>query len=401
MQIPKIFTTVTPLSKLLAILLFVSLPFLGYYFGNKYIPQTNVPINTTIIEKKSESWLKPISTDIVVPILKNNILHTYSLTTKKLESTDYSTSWGSGESGYGGDEPLLSPDGKYIAFINRQDGSKLYILPAGSTKAISLTNYPVQYLNSWSSDSSKILYNSVSDDLVVRKMSEGMGENPIWETIEKFNKNLFPGFHSFNINNGHDTYLYPVLSAEKFIDHNRIIVELKQGINNNTRYVLFNVDTFEADYSTVNYSIKSFGRQMSFGLDGKLWARVVDDGNTDTGVKIIVANFPNETGDIAETARWAFIQKPLLDPTGKYLAYTKKGEQLAQGKFSGQYPDTTVIWDSLSKKNIKVLPGYPLYWVNENIILIGKTEYGNNLQNFESFDLYNISQDKIESIFIR
>ncbi len=402
MTLPKFFTTVTPLSKVLAIFLFVSLPFLGYYLGNKYIPNIPADTTTTIVEKTSESWVKPISTDTIVPIVKDGLLNIYSLTQKVLQSTEYKTSWGSGASGLGGDAPISSPNGKLIAFINRGDSSNLYILAAGTQKAIKITNYPVEYLNSWSSDGSKILFYSGKDNLEVRKISEGMGADPVWETIEKFGKDSVPGFHVFNVNNGQDTHLYPVSTSFNFFDSNRIIVELKQDPNSHdTRLVLFNVETFEADYKTVNYPIKSFGRQMSFSADGKLWARTVDDGSTDTGVRITVSQFPSETGDIVETAPWAFIQKPLLNSSGRFLAYTKHGEQIKDGQYAGQYPDTTVIWDSLSKKIIKILPGFPEHWVDENVLLIGRVEYGNNPTNFTSFDLFNTNTGQIDSFSVK
>ncbi|GEM_PF-6523989 len=50
MPLPKSFTTVTPLSKALAMILFITLPFIGFYFGINYpkelSPQTQI-VNTT------------------------------------------------------------------------------------------------------------------------------------------------------------------------------------------------------------------------------------------------------------------------------------------------------------------------------------------------------------------
>ncbi len=43
MTLPKYMTTITPLSKVLALGLFVALPFVGFYLGYKYSKLTNVP----------------------------------------------------------------------------------------------------------------------------------------------------------------------------------------------------------------------------------------------------------------------------------------------------------------------------------------------------------------------
>lgn len=48
MKLPESFTKVTLLSKILAILLFVSLPFIGFYFGVKYQQSINTPISSLI-----------------------------------------------------------------------------------------------------------------------------------------------------------------------------------------------------------------------------------------------------------------------------------------------------------------------------------------------------------------
>lgn len=414
MNLRQFFTTVTPFSKSLALALFVCLPFAGFYLGHRY----NLSSDITRLDQLSEisapsptniplpvvdpigSWVKPISGNVIIPIIKEDKLFIYSPFNKKLAMTNYKTSWGSGASGLGGDSPLASPNGKLIAFINRGDSSNLYLM-SDNQKAVKITNYPVLYLNSWSSDGSKILFYSSKDDLAFRKFSE-MGGGPAWETVEKFPKNFTSGFHSFNVNDGQDTHLYPISTAEAFMDSNRVIVKLSQDESSSkTRFVLFNVDSFEADYASVSYAITSFSQQMSFTQDGKHWARTVDDGGTSNGVKIVVSQFPSEIGDVVDTASWAFIQKPLLNPSGKFLAYTKKGEQIKDGQYAGQYSDTTVIWDSSSKKIIKQLSGFPEYWVDENTLLIGRTQYGSNLSNFSSFDLVNPLSDQVDSFSVK
>lgn len=395
---PKTFPS---LAKTIVVLFVLSIPLI-FCLVTKNNQKLTTPATTpatTNTNKDLASWTKPISSDQGIPIVKNNTLYIYSLTKKQLQPTEYQTSWGSGASGFGEDNPLVSPDGSLIAFINRQDNSCLYLFPVGNQKAIKITDYSVEYLNSWSSDSSKLLFYSNQDDLAIRKEPKGMGDIPPWETVETFSK-FPPGFHIFNVNHGLDTHLYPLSTAEKFIDSNRILVELSQYQENvnQTRLILFNVDTFTADYSTVNYPITSFSRQMNFSADGALWALSFDKGNTDSGVQIIFSKFPNLEGDVVDSGSWAFVQRPLLNPSGQYLAYTKRGEQIKEGKYTGQYPDKTIIWDTSSKKIIKELEGWPEYWLSENIILIGRAEYGNNPSNFTSFDLFNVATQKKETV---
>jgi len=401
MKLPSSWTTVTLLSKFLAIALFVSLPFAGFYFGNKYKQDCQIaPLDNSNTEVKKETikWTKPISTDKAIPIVKkDNKLYWYSMTKKQLNPTKYKTSWGGGSYGQGEDRPLPSPDGKFIAFINHED-SHLYILPSGASEAVKITDYSVDYLNSWSTDSSKILYYSNQNNLNISKEPEGMGYLPPWETNVSFHKGAGLGFHYFNIENGQDTFLYPLLTADKFIDKNRILVEMNHNEDKSQRLVLFNVDTFTADFATVNYPLKSFSRQMSFSADGKYWA--TSFGNTDSGVNIAFSKFPNQNEVIVDTGSWAFVQRPLLNSSGKYLAYTKRGDQIKQGQYVGQYPNKTIVWDTVSKKIVTEQNGYPTYWVDEDTLLIGRSEYGNNFTSFTSFDLLNAKSLAVDVISV-
>ena len=239
-----------------------------------------------------QSWVKPIATDKAIPLVKqDHTLYWYSLTKKQLNSTKYKSGRINAAYGFGEEKPLLSPNGQYIAFINDEDGY-LYILPSGSNEAIKITDYKVDYLNSWSSDSSKILFYSNLNNLVTSKEPPNTMEIPLWETDVSFNNKASPGFHYFNIENGQDIYLYPLTTADKFIDKNRILVEMNPFERNNKRHVIFNVDTFTADFSTVNYPIKSITTQKSFYADGTLWAKkCLNDGFSNSDIKIIFSNF--------------------------------------------------------------------------------------------------------------
>lgn len=62
MQLPKELTTVTPLSKFLALLLFILLPILGFVFGTKYQKTVNSwQYNTNVISNSSQQSQNIIS----------------------------------------------------------------------------------------------------------------------------------------------------------------------------------------------------------------------------------------------------------------------------------------------------------------------------------------------------
>jgi hypothetical protein len=230
---------------------------------------------------------------------------------------------------------------------------------------------------------------------------EGMnGGYQTWDMNLSFIKEALPGFHSFNIENGIDTFLYPLSTADMFVDKNRILIEMDQKENKNRRLVLFNVDTFAADFTTVNYPIKSIALQKSFSADGTFWARAIDGGSYGGEAKIVFSKFPNDEGEVVDTAPWAFIQRPKLSSDGKYLAYTKRGEKITEGQYAGQNSDNTVIWDTSTKKVIKELKGYPIYWADKETLIIGQAVYGSAPNNFTSFDLLNVRTQTTDVISV-
>jgi len=66
MKLPQSFTTVTPLSKFLAMILFVSLPFIGFYFGYKYkksIVDLSLPTSSPTQNPTSQPSVSSITPD--------------------------------------------------------------------------------------------------------------------------------------------------------------------------------------------------------------------------------------------------------------------------------------------------------------------------------------------------
>lgn len=392
---------------LLIIILLILLPSGGFYFGNKFkncvsVSKPDLQVEPTKNDSNQVSkiqWAKPETSNMAIPFVKDNTLNLYSITDKQIQPTQYKVTSGGGAYGFGDSDPLASPNGKYIAFINLDDNKNLYIISATGQQTQKITDYPVDYITDWSPDSTKLLFHSPQDDLYIRKQGGEMMIQPPWGTIEQFSVSNSPGFHTFNLDSGIDTYLYPLKTADKFVDSSRVLVELSQSgsMAQANRLVLFNVDTFEADYATVNYEITSFGRQNTFSADGKYWSRTVDNGNTDTGVRITFSEFPDQDGNIVDSGPWASVQMPLLNNTGKYLAYYKKGDQIEQGRWQAK----TIIWDTSTSQIVHELSGYHKQWINGNILVVGASEYGNNPSTFTSYSLFDINSNETDTFSVQ
>src|SRR3989344_5172551 len=70
MKLPKELTTVTPLSKYLALFLLIALPFIGFYVGFKYQEQINVSKGT---EEKTTLLAAPTPTPLAIPTVDPSI----------------------------------------------------------------------------------------------------------------------------------------------------------------------------------------------------------------------------------------------------------------------------------------------------------------------------------------
>jgi hypothetical protein len=117
-KLPKWLTTVTPLSKILAMILFVLLPFVGFYIGMKYQEKTN--ISPIVINVNKPVNLTPTPTTapfLAYPISQNNFKmdtsnwNTYSLTTYPIKySIKFPVDWKNSSNGDGGSSNYTSPD---------------------------------------------------------------------------------------------------------------------------------------------------------------------------------------------------------------------------------------------------------------------------------------------------
>lgn len=399
-------STLLPVKKIIVLFFLFLIPLVTFYIGfiysdNSVNVTTPPPQEQLLPNSPSSNLLIPAPTDKIIPIIKDGQLFLYSLTQKNLAATEYRSYWGSGASGFGEDNPLSSPDGSYVAFINSDD-DYLYLLSGGSDKAVKISSSPVHYINSWSSDSSQVLYYSDFDTLASRKTSDYGAEMINWNTVESFSTSP-KGFHIFDLTDGREKSLYPLVTAERFIDSHRILSILNENLSPpSKRFVIFDVDSFQADYSLVDYPITSFSEQLSFSSDASYWVKSKDNGQTNDGVSLTFSRFPKEDGTLVEfSPNWGDLQHPLLNPDATYLAYRKKGLQISEGQYAGQYSNKTILWDIKEQKQIKEFVSQPLYWISDNLLIMGVSEYGNNMSSFSSFLIYDTDTQKIENIKIK
>lgn len=84
MNIPKELTTVTPLSKALAVILFITLPFIGFFLGVKYQSSLNTPKVETIPLPISSLEIKPTITESYCAKAGETPVSNFDMTTGKI-----------------------------------------------------------------------------------------------------------------------------------------------------------------------------------------------------------------------------------------------------------------------------------------------------------------------------
>jgi hypothetical protein len=117
-KLPKWLTTVTPLSKIIAMILFILLPFVGFYMGMKYQEKTNIA--PVVIDVNKSVNLTPTPTAapfLVYPITQTNLKmdtlnwKTYSLTAYPIKYLiKFPPDWKNLSNGDGGSSNYVSPD---------------------------------------------------------------------------------------------------------------------------------------------------------------------------------------------------------------------------------------------------------------------------------------------------
>lgn len=336
-------------------------------------------------EKTNSSWQKPDSKEQGFPIpTKETKPNTrrfliYSLSKDKTLPVDYNVQGAGGAMGYGETSPLASPDLLYTVFINEED-KNLWLLSNETLQAKRITDFGgVSYISGWSKDSKKIIFNIGADSIT--SQTQGMGGYP--ETKIQFKTNLNPGYFIFNIETGELKKLYPIESFEAFIDNERILTRATdQGSKD--RLIVFNTNTFEADYGFVKDKFGFGNLQFNFTNNGEKWTFTASKNPTNDAY-IVYADFPSKEGETVDSGQWADVQFPILSPDGNKISYSRK-----EGYISSGIPKQVAwVYDVKNKTKKGYIEGWPKVWINNHsLIVFNDSYYILNTETGESKKIY-------------
>lgn len=355
---------------------------------------TNSTIPSAMSTQTSTSWVKPISTQKGFPIRKIGTqneplddLYIYSFSTKKLEKAASKVGGGGGASDMGDFDPIPSPNLFYTTYIDNTDNN-LWLLSHETLQGKQITSDGgVSFISSWSPDSTKIIY--VKSDDTITGQTQGQGGIPTGTVT--FKKGAEHGFFVFDITTGTTTKLYPVEYFESFIDNSRILVRTSDlNSTTNTRLIVFNIDTFTADYSFVTEEFGYGNEQFSIAPDGKKWTFTLSR-NPTTDANIIYTNFPKKEGELIDTGAWADVQRPLISPDGTRLMYAKR-----EGNIRDGVPNTvTWLYDAITKEKKRQIPGWPNRWIDNNSFIVREQHSSINDNSYYMVDIITGSSTKI------
>lgn len=325
-------------------------------------------------------WIRPESIKKGYPILnpETNMLDIFLVDLKDLKNTNKKAVGGGGASGYGATDPVASPDLFFTAYIDK-DTQQLNLLSHETFKEAILTpGEKVAYIFGWSPDSRKIIYSITSDTLATRR--EGPGGQ--WEGKEQFDSQRDPGFFVFDIVTGKKTKLSPIEYIESFIDGNRILVKARGEEYMSKRLIVFNLDTFEADYGLLKDEYGFGASQYSFPLNGLTWTYTYSK-NPTNDANIIYADFPTKEGIEIDTGNWAEVQFPFISPQGTKVAYWKQEGYVTEG--SPRY--AVWIYNVETRTKERYGEGMMVRWVDENRLIYRIQNQSVSDSTFYLFDL--------------
>lgn len=313
--------------------------------------------------KPSNTVQKPnlISTKKAQVVLFEDNLYLFDLATKKLENPQIKTLFGGGEQHQGETRPLTSPNLFYTAYITK-DSQKLVILAHENLQKYEVDiNCEVQYITDWLKDSKRVIFKC--KDHSIDSARDGL---MAWEGVETFDPNQKTGFYMFNIESGENTSLYPVKSVITAIDASRLLVPAQY---NTGRMVVFNVDTFTADYDLIKETFEFGDNQFSTSQDGNYWAFHEGSSETETPVTMMYAPLGQETGTAIESGAWAYVQWPKISPNGQFVVYQKR----TGVNDKGHETNDLILYNTSNKTKQKIAEGNNPQWVENQGILFSKS----------------------------
>ncbi len=338
---------------------------------------------------KKTNWKKPVSKKTgftfsrLDPAKNGSLLFTYSIADKKLhEHKNVLALTGYYTVGSGTSDPHNSPNHLYAVYID-QEKQNLWLLSHETLEKKQITEQgKVAYITGWSPDSKKILY-QVADN-TIKSQTEGMGYP---ESKIQFDPSLNSGFFLFNIETGETKKLSPLTHVETFIDEQRV---LAKPVYESDRLVVFDTETFEADFGFIKELFPFGASQFQFQKDGKKWTYTLSR-NPTNDANIIYADFPNKEGIEIDKGNWADVQFPYLSPEGSKIAYLRR-----EGYREPGVPNEVIwIYDTKSQSNKGYIPGFIETWVNENTIAFSR--WTNSVQE-KTYYLLDLQSGNVEEM---
>ena len=328
-------------------------------------------------------------------VLDNGVLTLLSLIggqviTKDIQNIKY----GAGSSGYGSNAPLNSPDLKKIAYID--ESNNLHLMNSkGEVDVLISDELNVTYISGWSSDSNKLIFyannQTLKDQLFPESGPGFQAEEPTG--IIKVERNAKEtGFYLLDTETENITYLssFDGASFESWIDDSRVL--LKFGNYSNEKYIVFDINSFEADAGIMNGGLENdFASQYVFSADGKKWAFTWHGGNNESqSASIILADFPSVEGKELMKAGFAQIQAPKISPDGKMVTFMSYDEQNG--------PLFTYLYDG--EKVEKVVDGTARVWISNTqfIYMIANPAHASNPDMASKLFIYDTEMKKSTQI---
>ncbi|NMB69769.1 hypothetical protein GYA27_01005 [candidate division WWE3 bacterium] len=329
--------------------------------------------------ENTKNWALPKSTKQGYPDWDNGKLSIFDTSNKVLKNTNISVAWGSGEHEKGETTPEPSPDLLYTAYIdtNTQD---LWIM---SNETLEKTKVPesqnVTYITGWSPDSKVLIYYFAPKS--VSSAKEGMIVD--FDVAEKFDKNAISGFFALDIKTGAQTRIYPVDNIVAVLSNSEVITRIQED-----KLVIFDFESFTADYSSIKGKFGFGPGQFNFSRDGSLWTFIGSNTPTDD-MYITKAEFPNKQGTIIDAGGWADVQWPILSPDGKKVAYQRAE---FSDKFKSNIAALWIVDDSKIPEKLGM--GRPLAWVdNDNLIIDQTVDVAGRMASAKA--LFSITSKKV------
>jgi len=340
-------------------------------------------LNSESQKQLADTWQAPSSSIKAFPVLEEGKLSIVEPETKEVTTIAEEITYGSSREGFGSADPKPSPDLHFTAYIDK-DGN-LLVLSHESKESTALTSHGlVSYISDWSPNENIILF-AIEQDTIGAQEGIGPASGEFG-----FNKGPHNGFYVADISTGSVTSLAPLTNVEGdgFIDNSRILTRR----NEEEKLVVFDINTFKANFDLVQGTYGFGEGQFEFSRDGSQWAHGRSTNPTNDG-SIVVGNFPNEAKTVVVSGSWADYQFPLFSPNGDMLLYTHAPDF----RPSTGIPDAKLgLYNIETAVQTVIGDGTPAGWVSDSIVLGYTTDDDGQYSSLFSL---NIDTNEKETLF--